>query len=109
MQMDNSRPKATGPDKDQMATTTRIIGWIELGIAMFAAYVASKGIFDLATSDPDDMTLEWTPLVVILALPVSLSLAWGGWHLVKRQDWLHQATPVLVVITAACFIFALEY
>jgi flagellar biosynthesis protein FliQ len=92
-----------------MAIITKAFGWIELAIALLAAYICGKGIFALATSDPNDMTLEWAPLVVALALPISLSLAWGGWHLVKRQDWLHQAAPFFVIFAVASFLFAIEY
>ena len=90
---------------------TKVFGWIELAIALLAAFVCGREILRLITSDPAgpfDLAYGLAPLVVAITLPVSLSLAWGGWHLVKRQDWLHQATPLLVIIAVTGFISAIE-
>jgi uncharacterized membrane protein YozB (DUF420 family) len=92
-----------------MTLVTRIFGWAEIALAAFAAYICSKGVWGIATSDASDMTLEWAPLVIAITLPISLSLAWSGWHLIKRQDWLHHAVPFLVILTVLCFLFALDY
>ncbi len=95
--------------KKKMAIVTRIFGWAEIGIAAFAAYICAKGVVGIATSDAHDMTLEWASLVIAITLPISLSLAWSGWHLIKRQDWLHHAVPFFVILTVLCFLFALDY
>lgn len=91
------------------ALTTRVIGWAEIALATFSAFICAKGVLDIATSDATDLTLEWAPLVIAITLPISLSLGWSGWHLIKRQDWLHQAVPFFVIITVACFLFAMDY
>ncbi len=92
-----------------MALVTKIFGWVEIGLAAFAAYICAKGVTGIATSDTNDMTLEWVPLVIATALPISLSLGWSGWHLIKRQDWLHHAVPFFVIFTELCFLFAMDY
>jgi flagellar biosynthesis protein FliQ len=92
-----------------MTLITRVFGWAEIALAAFSAFICAKGVFGLATSDANDMTLEWAPLVIAITLPISLSLVWSGWHLIKRQDWLHQAVPFFVILTVAVFLFAMDY
>ena len=92
-----------------MALITRVFGWAEIAIAVYAAFLCGRGITGLVTSDASDMTLEWAPLVIAITLPISLSLGWSGWHLIKRQDWLHQAVPFFVILTVTCFLFAMDY
>ncbi|MEO1020398.1 MAG: hypothetical protein AAFY56_22315 [Pseudomonadota bacterium] len=102
-------PKVTVAKKERLELVAMAFGWVEIGIAAFTAYVCAKGVVAIATPDANDMTLEWAPLVIAITLPVSLSLAWSGWHLIKRQDWLHHAVPFFVIITVLCFLFALDY
>ena len=92
-----------------MALVTRIFGWVEIGIAAFAAYICAKGVVGIGTPDAHDKTLEWAPLVIAITLPISLSVAWSGWHLIKRQDWHHHAVPFFVILTVLCFLFAMDY
>ena len=92
-----------------MTLVTRTFGWVEIALAAFAAYICAKGVLGITTSDANDMTLEWAPLVIATALPISLSLAWSGWHLLKRQDWLHHAVPFFVIVTELSFLFAMDY
>ena len=94
-----------------MPTVTRVLGWIELAIAGLAAFVCGKEILRLTISGPAgpfDLAYGLAPSVIAITLPISLSFAWGGWHLVKRQDWLHQAAPVLVIVAATSFVSVLE-
>lgn len=92
-----------------MTTPAKIFGWLEIALAGLAAFICTAALFDLATADPEDMSVEWSPLLVALTLPLSLSLAWGGWHLIRRQDWLHQAVPFFVFLSAATFVFVIDY
>lgn len=78
-------------------------------MAAFAAFICMKGVLGVAKSDVNDMTLEWAPLVIAITLPISLSLAWSGWHLIRRQDWLQHAVPFFVILTVLSFLFALDY
>jgi len=92
-----------------MATITKVFGWAEIALAAYAAYICAKGAVGIVASDASDMTLEWVPLVVAISLPISLSLAWSGWHLIKRQDWLQQSVPFFVILTVAILLFAMDY
>ena len=92
-----------------MTLATRIVGWAEIALAVFAAFICARGVYGIATSDANDMTLEWAPLVIAITLPISLSLARSGWHLIKRQDWLHHAMPFLVILTVLSFLFVMDY
>lgn len=94
-----------------MATIAKVFGWFELAVSVFAALVCGKEVFRLTLSGPAgpfDLAYGLAPIVIAITLPISLSLAWGGWHLVKRQDWLHQAAPLLVIVAASGFIAAYE-
>ena len=92
-----------------MALVTRIFGWAEIALAAFAAFICAKGVLGITTSDKNDMALEWAPLVIAITLPISLSLGWSGWHLIKRQDWHHHAVPFFVILTVLSFLFAMDY
>ena len=94
-----------------MATVAKVFGWLELAIALFAAYACGTGVYELAIdgpSGPFDLGYDLAPVLIAITLPISISLAWGGWHLVKRQDWLHQAAPLLVIIAVTGFMFVIE-
>jgi len=92
-----------------MALVKRIFGWAEIALAAFSAFICVKAVLGIATSDANDMTFEWAPLVIAITLPISLSLGWSGWHLIKRQDWLHHAVPFFVILTVLSFLFAMDY
>lgn len=87
-----------------MVAVAKVFGWMELVVSLLAALLCAEAIYDLVTIDAD-----LAPGVIGITLPVSLSLAWGGWHLIKHQDWMHQAAPLFVVFAIASVFFGIEY
>ena len=92
-----------------ISAATRAVAYSEVAIAAFLTVVCLASVLDLQIpeSDPRFRYTEWTPLVLMLALPLAVSLWLSGLALIRgwRSRWLMQIVPAVALVGIAAFLW----
>ncbi len=81
-------------------------GEFVVAVLLTVAGIASVRDLFIPEFDPRSRYTEWTPLALMLAVPLAISFWLSGLALVRgwRSRWLMQLVPVVTIICAAAFL-----
>ena len=112
-QVINLRPTATDPKQPLVITRKRelgltifakILGGVEILIALFAAYLRVSLIVGFVGDDK--FAGEWGLLLIPIDFVVAAVFGWAGYMLLIRKTagWKYQLVPLIAVVLIAAFL-----
>ena len=88
-----------------MRILAKVVGSLEILVALFAAYLAISMAIGFVTADR--LAGEWGTLLIPLELVIAASFGWAGYVLVRRDSeaWKYQIVPLIAIALIATFLF----
>ena len=87
-----------------MKNFAKVVGGIEILIALFAAYLAIS--MTIGFFGDDQFAGEWGVLIIPIDITVAVVFGWAGYVLMRRETgvWKHQLIPLIAVALIAGFV-----
>jgi len=92
-----------------VSTVTKAVAYGEVGLAVLLTVVSLASFHDLQIPETDlhARYTEWTPLVLMLAVPLAVSFWLSGLALIRgwRSRWIMQLVPAVTIVCVVAFLW----